>query len=278
MTAQDGDAPELPGGGSDLTAAVSGGSAALLAAIPALEAAKRRMLDRCAASLTKLDADAAELKAAIDAHVAKTKATVAAELAARVKALDAQADCLAVSAGQLSAAALVSDGGVLAQQMAKLAMPYRGPCVPTVCSVVSEVDGVLAALTAGFTRLVLAVDLTRSRMTPLDRMLVYGGDNAVQLVLRDDTAQPVTSLSTDDVLAWSEDAAGHVGGVAHGERDGELRVTLFVDDASTVEKVRLCASVAGTGGFTATVHKVSTPFVWVLWIMCDVFARDCCSA
>ena len=45
-------------------------------------------------------------------------------------------------------------------------------------------------------------------------------------------------------------------GVTAGDADGEMIVKYTVCDGG-VSEVRLCASVAGTGGFTATAVKVS---------------------
>ena len=194
---------------------LSNGAERIIASIATIEAAKQRMVDRCTASVVKLECDATALKAAIDAHVAQTKAALKAELKVRLKALDGQLDGLSVSASQLSAGAALCNklarqvdrtaGELLAgfttvQNLSKLNVACTGPCVSTVCEVVTDTSPVVTALSAAFTRLRLAVDSSKSSVT--GRGLQYLRDgfmNAIAVVVKDCDGNDVDTLSVQDV-------------------------------------------------------------------------------
>lgn len=191
-------------------AMLGNGASQLLSSIPLLQPARQRMVERCEASLVRLEADAVVIKAAIDAHIAITKADLNRELKARLKAIDSQLDAMAVSASQLQAGVelcssmlskpVSSPSAVIAASstithLKQLIAPYRGPCVSTVCEVQCDVDVMLEAVGVKSTQLRLQLAGDDVAVTQSSGRLVYGGENVVDVRVPD-------WVSADDVIAW----------------------------------------------------------------------------
>ena len=216
--------------------------------MPRLEGCKQRMVDRCAASLAKLESDGVELKAAIDAHVAKTKTTLSAELKARLKALDSQLDGLSVSASQLSAGVALCDRvcsnadaplSVLTAAcdtvavLRKLCVPYHGPCLPTLCEVTSDCTAVLTALSKSLSQLLLCVDASAS---------VSRRGKRVHVAVKDAYGGLVESACGDDVVAWVESVGDGEGGEGGA---GQASVSITSIDGTEQGGTELAIEYAG---------------------------------
>ena len=181
-----------------------------------VEGSRDRMLARKDASFDRLEAAAAVVKGAVEAHVKATKASVERECKARVKALEAQVEALSVRCNQLmcvaqvcAAAALVPGRDSCLQlahasrcvhQATPLLVPYRGPCVSTVCEAVPDTGAVLRAVDA-LSRLQLAIDAQKciARGSGISGFRA-SGDNTFQISLRDEAGVGVDGVAPEDVL------------------------------------------------------------------------------
>ena len=190
---------------------LASGSVAATNGAAHLQRSRQRMVDRCAASVAKLEEDAAALKAAIDAQVAKTKAAVNFELKARLKVIDGQIDGLSVSASQLSAGVALC--GLLTDttretslyhlarscdsiaDLCKLCVPYHGPAVSTLLEVVADPEALIQALTDSFVYLRPAADLEESITAPRA---------AYFTVKPADAAGPIADWVLEDIVTWCE--------------------------------------------------------------------------
>ena len=190
-----------------------------------LLAAKQRMVDRCTASVAKLESDAAALKAAIDAHVATITARARSELKGRVKALDAQLDGLSVCASQVSAGALLCHKAVTAascttrqlaaiaatvDNLSKIDTMYHGPCVSTVVAVTSDPGvGIRAIEASGCMSLTLGI--THAATTQPDSTLMFDAyaDNVIDLQVTDSHVKALALVADDvDVVIDSVEGVG----------------------------------------------------------------------
>lgn len=88
--------------------------------------------------------------------------------------------------------------------MGKLKSPYLGPCVSTVCEVVTDVTALTAPLASTFTRFRLEVDAVKSRVSGLYKQIAEDGIIGILLVPCDDRSVCLTSLASSDVSVWAD--------------------------------------------------------------------------
>ena len=264
-------------------AACESGAMSCVSSMNPLQSARSRMERDCLASLNSMDAAVAAVKAALDAHAAKVRGAIQRKLKARLKALDAQVDAVAVSATQLScgvalADSLLANGAASSLELARcydslrrmivLDVPYRGPAVSTVLTVVTDADDLLSRVSR-LSRVQSRVDEASTIVSGnVSRFRSEGDANTVVLCLRDDHLKALTQLTASDLTFWMEacpptavspSLAASSGAVGHGRRAAPVGQVLSVLDSrafcggfkltyaikSDVDHALLCCNIAG---------------------------------
>ena len=208
------------------------GSASATAAHDTLAVTRPRMVTRCRLSLAHLEAAAATVKAAVDAHVHATKVAAEKELRAKLKAVDAQLDGLAVASNQLtclaalarSTAASAASPAHLAdvlcslQRSRELCSPHGGPAVSTVCEVLCDPHAFCATALPTLSSLQLAVDMDKWQACRQHDSLVIEGnavpsaaalDRTLRFTPRDSSDNIVYGLVPEDILVSRAEPHSH---------------------------------------------------------------------
>jgi len=245
----------------------------LTAASTALQAGSERVSGTRAGLKAHVEASIVDFEATLDDVIAKvneyrasTKAAVRAVCADRVKALEAQADELAVSAGQLTACVAGGNAAMARGNPASVEHAFRAalamvvleraavlPRVPLRLGIAADVRPTLASL-AGLARLRLyEVDASRSGVSGNGlRVFEAGprrsGENVITVTCRDAAGMAADWVTADDVAvsvnrAGGGDVVGHVASAAVVET-GVLEVTFEVSEEG-VSEVELSVSVCG---------------------------------